>query len=273
MDSNYDDDDDAAGCYYSGGAKARTEAAVLMQGCGVTLTLVQRPPAQNAALWASGDGAVLWEGAHALIAHLDRTCASDGLRGARCIDLGAGTGACGLACAALGASFVLLTDRAAALPLLSLNAQATPSGHLAALSPNALAAGPSSQTPAPGKSPARVEVRELEWGDAAHTADLLAEHGPFDMAIASECAYRPRDYAPLARTIRALVAPGGRAVLSWAKRGRAETELAACLRCEGFGLEWQRVVGHGDVDVVIARAAAARARDARGGRRGRTGDL
>ena len=76
-------------------------------------------------MFASGDGGVVWEAATATLAHLEATYGDCALQGQRVLELGAGTGLCGLACAALGASHVTLTDLPSALPLLRANAESS----------------------------------------------------------------------------------------------------------------------------------------------------
>ena len=100
-DGGDDDDEWLGSTHYAGGTKQEPLRTFTMPGCGQTLSVEQRPPQDGAALWESGSGAVVWEAASAAIAHLDATYAPAGLAGKRCVELGSGSGLCGLACAAL----------------------------------------------------------------------------------------------------------------------------------------------------------------------------
>jgi len=68
-------------------------------------------------------GTELWPAAHALVALLEERRPMLAAA-AQVLELGAGTGACGLAAAALGARRVLLTDKPVLLPVLRANAAA-----------------------------------------------------------------------------------------------------------------------------------------------------
>lgn len=50
-----------------------------------------------------GTGATVWPAAHVLSKYLEKRFGPGGMLGLRCIDLGAGTGAVGIAAAVLGA--------------------------------------------------------------------------------------------------------------------------------------------------------------------------
>ena len=194
------DDDEWLGCtHYAGGTKREPLRSFTMPGCGKTLSVEQRPPQDGAALWESGSGAVVWEAASAAIAHLDATYATAGLVGKRCVELGSGSGLCGLACAALGAERTILTDLPEALPLLRSNAAASAWASV-------------------------VDVRELCWGDAAAAAGCTGA----DLVVCVDCVYQPEHYEALAATLQALDAR--RYLVAWVERGRGEEALLARLQ-------------------------------------------
>ena len=102
------------------------------------------------------------------------------------IDLGSGTGAVGLAAAALGASSVVLIDLPHLLPLLRRN-----------IALNGLA-----QT---------VSACELRWGDDAASAAL---HPPFDLVLASDVVYEAECIDPLIATLVALAGPSAEVLVA-----------------------------------------------------------
>jgi len=199
-DDDDDDDDEWLGStHYAGGTKREPLRTFTMPGCGKTLSVEQRPPQDGAALWESGSGAVVWEAASAAIAHLDATYATAGLLGKRCLELGSGSGLCGLACAALGAERTTLTDLPEALPLLRSNAAASAWASV-------------------------VDVRELCWGDAAAVAGCTGA----DLVVCVDCVYQPEHYEALAATLQALDAR--RYLVAWVERGRGEEALLSRLQ-------------------------------------------
>lgn len=201
MQARDDDDDDwLASSYYAGGVKQAPRRELRMPRCGHTLSIEQRPPADAAALWATGGGAVLWEAAEHVVALLDATffAPDDGLNGRRCIDVSAGSGACGIACSALGAERTVLTDLPEALPLLRANAAASAWAE-------------------------RFEVHELRWADAPPPPSCAAA----DLCLCVDCIYQPEHYAALAATLARLSAR--RYLLAWAPRDRGEEAFVARL--------------------------------------------
>ena len=102
-------------------AAADARRALHEQRCARSLALaLSRPGARAFPLGAARTlriaeahgpaiGSSLWEGALVLLAHL-QALPPGALAGARVVELGAGVGLCGLACAALGAAAVALTD-------------------------------------------------------------------------------------------------------------------------------------------------------------------
>jgi hypothetical protein len=134
---------------------------------------------------ADGDsnvGGRVWHSAPVMCRWLASIAAE--IDGAAVVELGCGTGACGIYCTALGASRVVLTDGGAE-PLLRLAAQ------------NLRVAR---------ESDARVarciaEVRPLAWG----CSDRSLPEGYFDWIIGSDIIYDPSAHAALCRTLRALL--------------------------------------------------------------------
>ncbi|HVV82193.1 MAG TPA: methyltransferase domain-containing protein [Kofleriaceae bacterium] len=175
----------------------------------------------------------LWPAGQRLAEQLAGPLAA-GLAGRRAIELGCGLGAPGLAAARAGAD-VLLTDvEPEALELARANAQA-----------NGL----------------EVAVRRLRWGEVPRELE-----GAFDVVLAADVAYDPRERGPLLATIEALLAAGGVAWLADPERtSRRELRHHSALAIE----PWARLPAplglatsddSGDRDVVIyrlARAAAA----------------
>ena len=208
-----DDDDDCD--WYGGSAKRSPARTFHLARADVTLTIAQDSLLPNDELWAKGAGAVVWEAAAATLEYLDAAFAPDGLRGKTVVELGAGTGVCGLACAALGA-LVVLTDLPEALPLLRKNAAASPWS-------------------------SSIEVRELQWGDCTALAGVRA-----DLVLACDCQYQRGAYDVLAATIAELRSP---CVLSWVPRGKDEEALLALLA--GFEIV---AVSRPDQAVFIKRA-------------------
>ena len=116
-----EDDEDLG--WYGGGSKARDTRQVRLATASVAFSVGQETDATTSELFAKGSGSVVWEAADALLRWLDESYApSGGLAGRTIVELGAGTGVCGLACALLGARRVILTDLAEAVPLLRKNA-------------------------------------------------------------------------------------------------------------------------------------------------------
>eukprot|EP01045_Picozoa_sp_COSAG04_P011457 COSAG04_NODE_738_length_10699_cov_72.861604_11_plen_298_part_00 len=160
---------------------------------GVELVLATR---QNArlAMMETGDttGAAIWGSALLLSRVLEaREAQSPELRGASVLELGSGTGLVGLACAALGARDVTLTDRAALHSHCSHGAD----GELHVAPPvrdrftlDLLAANVAAN--AAVLPDCTLAVRELEWGDNEHlaAARAAAPPGGHDVIVGSDLA-------------------------------------------------------------------------------------
>ena len=107
------------------------------------------------------------------------------------LELGAGTGAVGLTCAALGASSVTMTDRdEAALALMHTNARIN--GHYDA------------------SSTCEVCVQGLDWGDPA----TYIQGASYDLVVAADVLYLPEHCAALPDAVAAHLAPGGEVVVA-----------------------------------------------------------
>jgi predicted nicotinamide N-methyase len=129
---------------------------------------VEQRPDESATAAADADGTYrrLWPTAVILARHL---CAHPELvRGKRVVELGAGSGAVGLVCAALGAAHVWITDVPGALPLVCDNLRRNESLH----------------------SSGAVSVAPCTWGERPHVDALLADGGAFDVVLSCEVVYK-----------------------------------------------------------------------------------
>ena len=128
------------------------------------------------------------------------------------LELGAGTGAVGLTCAALGASSVTMTDRdEAALALMHTNARIN--GHYDA------------------SSTCEVCVQGLDWGDPA----TYIQGASYDLVVAADVLYLPEHCAALPDAVAAHLAPGGEVVVACGLRRAGLLEaLVDSLRSVGL---------------------------------------
>jgi hypothetical protein len=170
--------------------------APLVLPSGATLRICSAPGVEV--------GSVVWEGSGALLAHLFALPPA-ALRGARVLELGCGVGPVGIACAALGAESVLLTDHKEALLLLAER-------NIAA---NAGVAGVAG----------RATTRLLEWGSAGWAAFAGAPAaGPAaTLVVGADLVYTEAGARLLAETLAAALAAGGggaRALLAYKERGQ-----------------------------------------------------
>ena len=138
------------------------------------------------------------------------------------LELGAGTGACGLAAAAFGAAHVVLSDLDTVSTLSSDDAGWQNMSTLSALAENIALNGARGEL---------CSVAELRWGDADHIASLRETRADgFDTIIASDVLYYPPEtYPALADTIRALAAPNGSVALGYLLRHSREGEIVGLL--------------------------------------------
>ena len=139
----------------------------------------------------------VWESAPHLIRHLESHASL--VHNKTVIELGAGTGAVGLAAAALGASRVVLSDADSTATLCGENGQWQERGRLATLRENA---------ELNGDRAASVSVEALRWGDDEHLTSLSSRWpGGFETIVGSDVLYSPRMYGALRHTIHTLAAP------------------------------------------------------------------
>ena len=168
-------------------------------------------------------GTELWPAAKVLAGHLEQQREALGLANLLVVELGAGTGACGLAAALLGSEEVLLTDKPSLLPSLERNARAN------------------------GACPS-VRCAALEWHSVATAG--LGDEVPCgaDLVLMSDClnpVYGPNHASGLAWTLRALLSRRAETLsehaseplglLAQTRRGRCEAEatfFAECERCQ-----------------------------------------
>jgi hypothetical protein len=185
-------------------------------------------------------GTDVWPAARVLIAYLDEQQAALRLPSLSIVELGSGTGACGLAAAALGATRVLLTDKGALLPTLEHNIKLNSVG-------------------------GSVGCRELAWSTAALPRDVLPDGA--DLVLMSDClnvVYGDQHAAALASTLRCILQrrlqaeavccpPAPLALLSQARRGSGKAEAAFFAECERIGLATQLI----STSLLPASAAAS----------------
>lgn len=135
------------------------------------------------------DQACVWDAARAMCMTMDALLPPRAEReGLRAIEIGAGTGACGLAAALLGVGHVILTDVEDLLPLLGGNIRRN------------------------GLGP-KAEARRLEWGrdDPPIAADIV---------IACEVAYAVHEHENLVQALNGACTPSGCVLLGHERRWR-----------------------------------------------------
>ena len=158
----------------------------------------------------------VWEGAEALTAHLERT----GLgAGERVLELGAGVGECGLACAALGAHVVLTDVRAVCENAIRRNIEQNgtgPATELVGAWPNATRIGSGSASRA-----------TLNWNDEIPSDPFQNESAltfyDADILIAAECVWLRELLPPFVTTCSTLLRGGVRELIL-SVRDRSSTE-------------------------------------------------
>jgi predicted nicotinamide N-methyase len=134
--------------------------------------------------------------------------------GAPCVlELGAGCGLCGLTCAALGSSQVLLTDN----------------------EPEVLAL----LQGAPARHPGVVRVADLDWGsDASHAAlAALTGRATYPLLVGADVIFWSHAVPLLFDSVARLLAPGGVLILGFTNRRNGLKE-AAEEAASRVGLQW-----------------------------------
>ena len=194
-------------------------------------------------------GQTVWSSSDDLI-HLMQH--QDLVRGKRILELGSGTGICGIAAAVLGASSVVLTDWAPVHQKLSLysagDLEQTPplqtSSILSLLQFNV------SRNTAVAE-PCDLHVRELQWGNREHAARLLGEFGRFDVVIGSEVIYTASCAASILDTLPLLMHSRSSAVLMNHPRFRACDHLTEpALAARGLRAVFTKGVAAGAADSI-----------------------
>ena len=162
-------------------------------------------------------GCRLWSAAYALVERLSARDGAD-VRDRRVLELGAGVGAAGLACAALGARSVTLSDR--------------DEGTLALAHGNALRNGWFDGTRA-----CDVRVKALDWGRRETWDENENERRAYDVIVAADMLYLEEHAEELATAVDAHAKSGGgtRFIAAFGVRKPAlAAAFESALRARGF---------------------------------------
>ena len=190
---------------------------------------------------AGSTGAAVWK-AGSLLADFMATDGTSTIRGQRVLELGCGTGLCGIVAARLGASGVVLTDASDAVLQRAM-------GNVAR----------NLEPPLRG----RVRVQQLLWGGL----DDPELSGQFDCVIASDVLYLTASWRPLAQTVASLLKPKKRdsdgGVLLLAEAGHDYLPAASAIGgfrivAEGCGLTFDPEVIDLGNDAVLQMARVLR---------------
>ena len=150
----------------------------------------------------SETGAVVWDSA----VFLGRRLRLEEVRGRKCLELGAGCGLLGLICCRLGASEVLLTDRAHRLKALEENRRLDNGGE-------------------------NCRVLEVDW--RRQNLDFFLHNGPFDLVLGADVIYDLPLIVPLVETLRKALVVKGKAMIAVDESiGKTASYEAFDLRCK-----------------------------------------
>lgn len=131
----------------------------------------------------------VWDGALLLTRFLERNAHL--VRGRRCVELGCGTGLAGMACAALGAASVAVTDLPAVVPIVQRAMDVN--RHLHALWQQSVRERGGAALPWPL---AAARALPYSWGE-----DASALGAPLDTVVMCDVVYDPEGYLPLLRAL------------------------------------------------------------------------
>lgn len=141
-------------------------------------------------------GCVVWDAALLLAKYLDFNCQQLTLQSANVVELGAGTGFCGLMAAALGAQ-VLITDLSYCVDIMRRN-----------VSKNKHLVGN------------RIRVEEFDWNQTDPKSDAFfgLKLSEINLILVSDCVYYEQSVEQLFRTIDWLASKGATVLLSYEER-------------------------------------------------------
>jgi len=166
---------------------ASSSPAAFAFGNGLTVRIEQEY--ENAE-----EGSVVWDCSRSLLAHLSAPASRELCRGARVLEIGAGTGVVGLALARLGSASVTLTDKQSQLPLLRRNVE--------------------HNMPADGEHVAPTDVCPLCWEPGwQRECEALARPDAFDLIVCCDCVYPSQPSDHLAQVILELLELNPRSTL------------------------------------------------------------
>jgi len=178
-----------------------------MRLLGVALRIQQRPEC--------GLGGSVWDCGLVMAKYLENI-SDDWIRGKKVIELGSGTGTCGIICALRGATSTVLTDVANQLHLIRENISLNPAAQ-------------------------HITVHEYQW-----ESDCKSLDPPFDLIICSDLVYQPETFEPLLRSWKMLSHPCTRVLLAYEKRkpdveakffGMAAEQQLSCSRVDSSMLD------------------------------------
>lgn len=176
-------------------------------------------------------GLRVWPSARVLAEHVLNNDRLD-VQGKRILELGAGTGAVGLACCVAGAAHVVLSDRLVKHQCVSTPGKDEPRRQLELLTKNVLL----NQNLFGADT--SVEVVELEFGACSSAPSsitaALQRHGPFDLVLGSDIAYSAAAYAELAQCLTQMLA----------SKAQVPEQVEDCLRGGDC---------HSDPDIILAQ--------------------